>query len=300
MPTYKHIQVTPVGGSLGAEVAGVDVANGVSSEAMQEIRRAFAEHLVIVMRDQTISEEQQIAFGRRFGPLTKTVGLVGDAHVFMVDRKADDTGPNIGGHWHADGSQMERPPLGSLLYAMDVPPYGGDTMFCNLCDAYDSLSTGMKALADRLVLVHSGKIGYAGKGHVNTGFHDKHKEMFDFAAGSIEAEHPLVRVIPETGRKALWAPGPLSFNFKDMTQEESEPLLKYFRGVAVRPEFTCRFRWTKGALLLWDNRATYHYALNDYAGFGRTMRRIQIEGERPYGPAMPLRESAPREVEAAQ
>lgn len=292
MNSYKHITVTPLGGSLGAEVAGVDVSQEVAPAVMAEIQRAFNEHLVLMFRDQQLDEERQCAFAERFGPLTKTVGLVGKTHIFMVDRKADDSGPNIGGHWHADGSQMERPPLGSLLYAIEVPPHGGDTMFCNLYAAYDALSPGMKLLAERLVLVHSGKIGYNGKGHANQGFQDKHKEMYDFEAARIEAEHPLVRIIPQTGRKALWAPGPLAFHFKDMTQEESAPLLQYFRALSVRPEFTCRLRWTKGALVLWDNRATYHYALNDYPGFGRSMRRVQIEGERPYGPAMPLRSEA--------
>ncbi|MGE4240383.1 TauD/TfdA dioxygenase family protein [Ramlibacter sp.] len=287
MQAYEYIRVSPLGGSLGAEIQGVDASGEVPEHVMQEVRRAFSEHLVIIMRGQEVDAEQQIAFARRFGPLTKTVGLLGDKYIYMVDRKADDTGPNIGGHWHADGSQMERPPLGSLLYAIDVPPQGGDTMFCNLYEAYECLSPGMKSLADSLILVHSGKIAYQGKGHVNMAYHDKNKDMFDYDAGSIEAEHPLVRIIPETGRKALWAPGPLAFHFKDMTQEESAPLLQYFRAVAVRPELTCRIRWTRGALLLWDNRATYHYALNDYKGFARSMRRIQVEGERPYGPAMP-------------
>jgi taurine dioxygenase len=124
--------------------------------------------------------------------------------------------------------------------------------------------------------------------------------MYDFEAGRIDAEHPLVRIIPETGRKVLYAPSPMSFYFKDMSLEDSAPLIKHFQEIAVKPELTCRFRWTQGALLLWDNRATYHYALNDYHGWDRIMRRVQIEGERPFGPAKPAMEAVAPATQAAR
>lgn len=283
--TYKHIKVEPLTSSLGAEISGVELGRGLTDEVFAEVRRAFFENLVVMFRDQDLTEDQQCDFAGRFGRLTKSAGLAGTSRVFMVTKKATDTGRNVGGHWHADGTQMERSPLGSALYAMDIPPYGGDTMFCNLYMAYESLSPGMKKLADSLILVHSGTMGYSGNSHVAQEVISARPDMYDFDAGRIDSEHPLVRVIPETGRKVLYAPSPLSFYFKDMSVADSAPLIKHFQSLAEKPEFTCRFRWSKGALLLWDNRATYHYALNDYQGWGRIMRRVQIEGEQPFGPA---------------
>lgn len=302
LQTYRHIRVEPISSALGAEIDGVDLSRPLADEVFAEIRRAFFENLVVMFRGQDLTEDQQCDFAARFGPLTKSAGLAGDSRVFMVTKKASDRGRNVGGHWHADGTQMQRSPLGSALYAMEVPPYGGDTMFCNLYMAYESLSPGMKSLADGLMLVHSGTMGYGGGGHVAQEVIDKRPDMYDFEAGRIDAKHPLVRVIPETGRKVLYAPSPLSFYFEDMSVADSAPLIRYFQGIAEKPEFTCRFRWTKGALLLWDNRATYHYALNDYHGWDRTMRRVQIEGEQPFGPARPAAGPVPpvvAEVRAA-
>lgn len=295
-PPYEHIQVQPISSALGADITGVDIARGLGDAQFAEIRRAFFENLVVMIRDQDLSEQQQIAFAARFGKLTKSAGLAGDSKVFMVTKAAGDRGRNVGGHWHADGTQMERSPLGSALYAMTIPPYGGDTQFCNLYMAYESLSPGMKALADQLIVVHSGTMGYSGKGHVAQEVINQRPDMYDFEAGRIDAEHPLVRIIPETGRKVLYAPSPLSFYFKGMSVEDSAPLIRHFQNVAEKAEFTCRFRWTQGALLLWDNRATYHYALNDYHGWDRVMRRVQIEGERPFGPAKPATEPVPERV----
>lgn len=292
--SYKHIRVEPISSALGAEISGVDLTRPIPDEVFAELRRAFFENLVVMIRGQEgLTEDQQCDFAARFGKLTKSAGLAGTSRVFMVTKKASDTGRNVGGHWHADGTQMERSPLGSALYAMEIPPYGGDTMFCNLYMAHESLSPGMKKLAESLILVHSGTMGYSGKGHVAQEVINKRPDMYDFEAGRIDAEHPLVRTIPETGRRVLYAPSPLSFYFKDMSVEDSAPLIHFFQSVAERAEFTCRFRWTKGALLLWDNRATYHYALNDYHGWDRTMRRVQIEGERPFGPAKPAAEAVP-------
>lgn len=126
----------------------------------------------------------------------------------MVTKSASDRGRNVGGHWHADGSQMEHAPMASALYAMQIPPYGGETMFSNLYMAYESLSPGMQRLAESLILVHSGKMGYGGKGHVAQEVLTKRPDLYDFEGGRIDAEHPLVRVIPETGRKVLCAESP--------------------------------------------------------------------------------------------
>ncbi|MDP3139871.1 MAG: TauD/TfdA family dioxygenase [Burkholderiaceae bacterium] len=291
---YRHIGVRPIAGALGAEISGVNLAQPLSNEVFAEVRRAFFENLVVMFRDQVLTEDQQCDFAERFGPLTKSAGLKADSRVFMVTKAAQDKGRNVGGHWHADGTQAERVPMASVLYAMEVPPYGGDTMFCNLYAAYDMLSPGMKKLAESLVVVHAGTMGYGGKGHVAQDFIDKNKHIYDFEAGRIDNEHPLVVVIPETGRKVLYAPSPMAFYFRDMSVEDSAPLINYFQAIAEKAENTCRFSWTKGSVLMWDNRATYHFAINDYHGMARTMRRVQIEGNRPFGPAMPVPSPVPQ------
>ena len=298
--TYRHIRVEPIAGAIGAEISGVDLAK-LNEDIFAEIRRAFAEYLVLCFHGQQISPQDQCAFASRFGPLTRhpLIKTLDDyPHVAPLIRDADASGMNFGGVWHADTTFMQSPPLGTTLYAIEVPPYGGDTMFANLYLAYESLSPGMRALCDRLILVHSAAGAYdpgrgtadpkqsliGQKGMQYTMTEDPRKEM----------EHPLVCVHPETGRKLLWLPGAYAIRFKDMTEDESKPLLQFLHQHAPRLEFTCRFRYRKGTLTMWDNRCTQHFAINDYAGFRRVMHRVQIGGMPPVGPAMPVRKQTAR------
>lgn len=205
---------------------------------------------------------------------------------------------NVGDNWHVDQSPRLRPSLGFALYCLECPPFGGDTLFSNLYLAYDALSEGMKALCDRLVVMHSpsGKFGADARGagggikalDLGAGQQmDSSDEVMKLFAQ--ETEHPLVCVHPDTGRKALWIAGAYSVRFRDMTKDESKPLIDWLNAHASRPEFTCRVRWQKGTLTLMDNRCTQHYAINDYAGFRRHMLRVEMDAAPPFGPAMPPR-----------
>ena len=292
---YRRIRVEPLAGAIGAEVSGVDLAN-LDDDTFAEIRRAFAEHLVLCFHEQDISPSDQCAFAARFGPLTRhplIKTLDEYPYVAPLIRDSDAEGMNFGGVWHTDTTFMESPPLGTTLYAIDVPPYGGDTVFANLYLAYESLSPGMRELCDRLVLVHSA----AGAYDPDRGSADPKKSLINQKGMQYtitedpkkEMEHPLVCVHPWTGRKLLWVPGAYAIRFKDMTEDDSKPLLQYLHEVVPQPEFTCRVRYRPGTLSMWDNRCAQHFAVNDYLGVRRVMHRVQIGGTPPVGPAMPSR-----------
>jgi taurine dioxygenase len=280
----QTIQVTPIAGALGAEIAGVDLSGDPGNAAFDAIHRAFLDHLVLVFRDQTLTPQQQVAFAGRFGepgiyPFIK--GLPDAPEVTELLKTETDT-INFGRYWHSDTTYMEAPARATVLYAHDVPAFGGDTQFANMYLAYDALSDGMKALLGGLRGVNSSaqkdRGGRAAKMQQLAGMKGHYIE----AAETLEAEHPVIRTHPETGRKFLYVNGSHTVRFAGMTEEESRPLLAYLAAHAVRPEFTCRVRWQPGTLVVWDNRCTQHQALNDYQGQRRRMHRVTVEGDRPY------------------
>jgi taurine dioxygenase len=184
---------------------------------------------------------------------------------------------NFGGIWHADTTYLEAPPMGSMLYALEVPPVGGDTMWSNQYLAYETLSETMRGILDGLTGVST-----SGKADVSRTREEMIGNAGNKAAMSNHlAEHPAVRTHPETGRKCLFVNVAHTSHFKGMTEAESAPFLNYLFQHQVRPEFTCRFRWRKGSLAFWDNRASQHNPINDYHGFRRIMRRITLAGEKP-------------------
>jgi len=280
------LNVRPIAGALGAEIDGVDLAQLADGE-IAAIKAALWEHLVLFFRDQRLTPEDQCAFTRHFGALTRpaAAGAVpGHPDMTLVRREADTPKEriNFGGYWHSDQSFREKPAAGFTLYAVEVPPSGGDTLFENLYLAYESLSPGMRALLDRIVAVHS----YAAGSDPDRGYGDPNADRD--VARFPDVEHPLVRTHPESGRNALYLSGSWLLRFRDMTEEESRPLLDFLYAHAARPEFTCRFHWTPGALALLDNRCTQHFAINDYAGHRRILHRVMFAGDRPVGPALPL------------
>ena len=303
---YRRIAVAPIAGALGAEISGVDLSQPLDAETVAEIRRAFNDFLVVYFHGQDISPAQQCDVARLFGPLTRHPfirTLPDHPEVAPLIRDADDRSGalNFGGLWHMDVTFMECPPLGSMLYAVDPPPFGGDTMFSNMYLAYDALSPGMKALADRLIVIHSAAVSYdphRGADDPKTSKVAQKGMAFDIGEDvTAEVEHPLVRIHPETGKRLLFVNAGYQVRFKDMTEAESKPLFDFFNAHASRPEFTCRFRYAKGTLGFWDNRCTQHFALDDYRGYRREMHRVQIGGDRPYGPAMPKDERPPMATE---
>lgn len=285
--TYQNIQVTRLSGALGAEIHGVDLSQPLDNQTFSEIRQAFDENIVIFFRDQTITPEQHMAFGARFGAFDIhpfAAGMPEHPEIMPVVKEVDDTYKNFGGGWHSDVTFYERPPLGSILYALDTPTHGGDTLFANMCLAYDALSDGMKATLDGMIAIHSAEDTYgpnsAAAKRNNAG--SQSMEIRVGADAAAKVEHPVIRTIPETGRKALFVNRTYTKNFKGWTKEESQPLLEYLWNHAIRPEFTCRFRWKKNSIAFWDNRCTLHNAINDYQGQRREMHRVTVIGERPY------------------
>ncbi|HYW92488.1 MAG TPA: TauD/TfdA family dioxygenase [Gammaproteobacteria bacterium] len=280
-PGYQNILVAPLTGTLGAEIHGVDLAQPPDEATLAEIHGAFLEHHVIFFRDQQLTPEQQMAFGRRFGEL--------DTHPFVEGR--DDypevleiiTEPedraNFGGGWHTDVTFLPEPDLGSILYAVDVPPYGGDTLFANQQAAWNALSDTMQEMLDGLVGLHSASMQYT-QGGYSTQSKAMRTKNSDRAAGVVE--HPVVRTHPETGHKGLYVNPAFTTGIKGMHRDESQALLAFLFRHAVREPFACRFRWEPGSLAMWDNRCVQHYALHDYKGQRRHMRRITIRGDRPY------------------
>lgn len=280
---YEMISVEPIAGALGAEIAGVDLAAPLPDAAIAEIRKALLEHQVVFFRDQQLTPEQHLAFGRRFGQLQihDYVEALPNYPEILEVRKEPEESRNFGGGWHTDVSCLERPSLGSVLYALEVPEAGGDTMFASQYFTYESLSPGMRRMLDGLLAVHSARRPY-GLNAERVHDYGPSSMRFHFSEkAEAEIEHPVIRTHVETGRMALYVNRNFTIRFKDMTEKESAPLLDFLYEQAVRPEFTCRFRWRKGSIAFWDNRCVQHYALNDYHGQRRVMHRVTIEGERP-------------------
>ncbi len=279
---YKRIQVSPIAGACGAEITGVDLSKELDDETFGEIKKAFTDHLVIFFRDQNINEEQHKAFGRRFGTLNihpRYLPLEGHPEIFPI-RKDPEHKENVGGVWHSDLTHLPAPPLGSILYALEVPPVGGDTMFASQYLAYEALSDGMKEMLDGMTAVHDNRI-QSNKVAAERNAARSSKLRQDNQEDEPECEHPVVITHPDSGRKALFVNIIRTHRFSGMTEDESRALIKYLCDHATRPEFTCRFRWRKGSIAFWDNRAVMHYALNDYHGHRRYMNRVTVNGTRP-------------------
>ncbi len=281
---YKHIEVAPLAGALGAEIGGVDLAADLSDEVFQEIQDAFHAHLVIFFRDQELTPDQQKAFGRRFGTLNIhpfVTPLEGHPEIIPIIKEKEDKA-NFGGGWHSDVSFMEEPALGSVLYAKETPTFGGDTLWSNQVLAYEALSDGMKEMLGGLRAVHSASRQYGAQGEsAKNNASRKAMEVAVTDEAETYVEHPVVRTHPVTGRKSLYVNEGFTQKFVGMTKRESRPLLRYLYDHCNSEPFTCRFRWEKNSLAFWDNRCTQHYALNDYHGQRREMHRVTINGDRP-------------------
>ena len=281
MSEYGHFRIRSLSPAIGAEVSGLDLSRPLGDDTVAELRRAWLEHHVLFFRGQSLDVDAHKAFARRFGTLAvdKFVrGPEGHPEIMPVVKEADDA-RTFANEWHTDTSYLERPAMGSILYARQTPPMGGDTLFANMHLALESLSPGMKTMLSRLRAVHCAAPSYdrAGMDAANAASegmkytdHDPHEE---------EAVHPVARTHPETGRKALYVNSSFTRRFEDMSEEESRPLLDFLLSHLTRPEFTCRFHWTPGALAFWDNRCVQHYPINDIRGHRREMHRLTLVGD---------------------
>jgi taurine dioxygenase len=274
----NSFDIRPIAGAIGAELLGVDLRE-LDAATVAAIRRAWLDHLVIFFRDQELTPAQLLAFSRRIGdpieyPFLK--GIDGFPEITPVVKLEHEL-VNFGGIWHSDTAYLERPPMGSMLLAREVPPQGGDTLFANMYLAYEMLSPGLRRMLDGLVGVNSS----AKADTTKTREERMRNGARDDARQEYEALHPVVRTHPETGRKALYVNRGHTLRFKGMNEAESAPLLDYLFVHQTRPEFTCRFRWRVGSLALWDNRCAQHYPLNDYHGHRRVMERVTLAGDPP-------------------
>lgn len=283
---YRHIEALPLAAAMGAEIRGVQVA-GLDDDAFDELRHALFRHAMIFLRDQDVDHADQEAFTRRFGEFGEdayTAGVPGHEHVQPVVKEADaKVGMIFGTGWHTDSAFLERPPAISMLYARQVPPYGGDTIWANAALAYRMLSPGMREMIDGL-RVHMSRrdvmetSARAGSASATITMRDDDEEIARHLAGTT---HPLVRTHPVTGERSLYVDETYTCGIEGFTDAESAPLLEFLVRHVTRSAFTCRLRWAPRTLAVWDNRLGLHQAYNDHDGFRREMYRTTVRGERP-------------------
>jgi taurine dioxygenase len=283
---YRHLTVQKFAGAAGADVTGVDLSQDPSDDVLAEIRAALLDNLVICIRGQYFTPAQQLAFAKRWGEIHLhpfMQGMQDYPEILAIIKKPTDK-KNFGGAWHTDQMFSPSPAMATMLYALEVPSAGGDTLFTNQYLAYDALSDGMKALAGQLRTVCVGDNFRQADGRSRKDrYQDAMSDMQVKDPGNVQTTsiHPLIRTHPETGRKALYIGGHVQ-RFDGMTDEESIPLIDFFMQHSTRPEFTCRVHWTNGTLTIWDNRCTQHFAINDYPAETRIMHRITICGDQPF------------------
>ncbi|KXL48178.1 hypothetical protein M433DRAFT_104707 [Acidomyces richmondensis BFW] len=276
METGQGIQIQRIAGSIGAEISNIDLRS-LDDLTIYQIRRALLDYKVIFFRKQDLSPQQFLEFANKFGhpveyPFIK--GIDGFPKIINVLKLPNET-TNFGGIWHADTTYLEEPPMGTILLAKEVPPFGGDTMFADQGAAFDALSPGLKA-----TLLTLRGISSSAKADASKTREDRLKDS-GIQVPHLSASHPAIRTHPETGEKVLYVNVAHTARFDGWTEEESTPLLKYLFEHQVRPEFTCRFSWERGSIAFWDNRAVLHNPINDYNGFKRSMYRITLAGDKP-------------------
>ena len=284
--TLVQLRLEPLGPHFGAVVHGLDLATATDDEIVA-LRAALVDRKVLFVRDQRLDDDGQVDLGRRIGELTAShpfVGGVDDRHPEVYALNSADNG--FADVWHTDVTFMKRPPLGSILRAVTLPPSGGDTNWADAQLAYDSLAPGVQRLVDGLTAVHDGtrEFGYylaqrrGGKGNVWDG---------ELVTRLDPVEHPVVRVHPETGRKGIFVNPGFTSHITGVSEFESRAILDLLYAHLTKPEHVVRHRWRTGDVALWDNRSTAHYANRDYGTQRRVMHRITLRGDIPVGPSTP-------------
>ncbi len=289
------MEFSPISGACGAEVSGVDLARDLTPERVQALQAGLGAHGVLVFRDQTLAPEAHLAMGEAFGGVNinrffrAVEGHPGIAEV----RKEPEQRSNIGNDWHTDHSYDAEPALGSILVARELPPTGGDTQFASMYAAWEALSDGLKAMLADMKAVHSSRHVFGARARYRRES-DLTGRLGNTEAATQDAVHPVVIRHPVSGRPALYVNRGFTLRFDGWTEEESRPLLEMLYRHGSRPEFTCRVRFRPGTVVFWDNRCTWHYALNDYPGHRRLMHRVTVEGAplAPWQSGTPERDAA--------
>lgn len=294
--TATALDVQPLAGHIGAEIHGVDLTRPLDADTVAEIRATLLRWKVVFFRDQHISQDQHVAFGRYFGEVTpghptlpamfpdRPEILLLDNQLIAGGEKArrgkeriDDTF-SVDSPWHTDVTFVANPPMGSILRGVAVPDYGGDTQWTNLVVAYETLSPQLQRLCDELHAVHHNHIPVS-RGELSSELKKQ------FQSQDLRAVHPVVRVHPETGEKALFVNPGFTDHIVELTRREGRHLLALLYEHLSNPAFTCRFHWRPDSIAFWDNRATCHFAPTDIPpGAHRSMQRITIAGDVPVGP----------------
>ena len=276
------MEIRPITQNLGAEVRGIDLTS-MDAEAHTTIEEAFSRYLVLCFREQKLEPGDMVELASRFGGLGETPylsGLEDYPDVVPVIKEAfEKSHHTFGSGWHTDFTFQTCPPARTLLYAVDVPPKGGDTLYANLQEAYEALSQGMKENLSKLRAIHSATRSYGPDASLKDRLEnmvitneDKEPEL---------QSHPVIRKHPVTMKPSLWINPTYTIRFEGMTEQESQPLLEYLNNLIVEERFRCKVVWAKGTLAMWDNRCTQHSASSDYAGHRREMWRVTTAGETP-------------------
>lgn len=289
---YAHITAKPLSAAMGVEIEGVDIP-GMTEQQFLEVEDALFRHKMLYFRDQELTFADQENFTLRFGDFgidAYTAGAAGHKNVQPVIKEADTkTRMIFGSGWHTDSPFMETPPAISMLYGVDIPPYGGDTIWCNSALAYQCLSQTMQNLLSslRVHMSASGVIGQLESMKMD-GLSDGQKSAFARTERDEQTKamvdgwfHPIIRTHPKSGEKALFVDHTYSRGIEGMTQEEADAILGFLKQHITQAAFSCRLRWSPGTLALWDNRLCIHQAFNDYDGFRREMYRTTVHGEVP-------------------
>jgi alpha-ketoglutarate-dependent taurine dioxygenase len=286
MPEFRRISVEPISGACGCEIGGVDLRKPLDRDTLAEVMLAFEHFLVIVFRDQDMTEERHKAFSRYFGELTElpqapTYGA--DLHLQEVRREAHESKNVVPSfeHFHTDSPFLERPPLCVVMRALAAPKYGGDTAFSNTYLIYEDLSDGLKKLVDELGIVYSGKDIWSKNQKLDEDKRLRLRESHSFAEEQLESVHPAVRRHPRTGRKGLYVTKAYFKRFVGWSEEESMALLEYLQSLAQRLHYHCRVKWKPSTLLVWDNRFVLHRGIHDFQHERRLLVRTTVIGERP-------------------
>ncbi|OUR77797.1 taurine dioxygenase [Alphaproteobacteria bacterium 46_93_T64] len=278
--TNAAISFRQTNGGAGAFVENVDLAAGLDTATSQKIIEALGEYGVLFFRDQHLIPQEHERFAEKLGTININrffQPVEGHPRIAEV-RKEPDQKYAIGEGWHTDHSYDQIPALGSILLAKELPNHGGDTLFANMYLAYDALSDGLKKILDGLEAEHSSRHRFGANSKAGSGKLDTTNRLGNSEKATQDAVHPVVIRHPISGKKALYVNDGFTLRFKGWTDAESKPLLNYLYEHASKPEFTYRFEWQDGSIAMWDNRATWHKALNDYHGERRLMHRITLEG----------------------
>lgn len=273
-PEARELTIAPMTPAIGAEILDIDLTSQDIAERIPEIRAALLTHRVIFFRDQHLTQEQHIAFARHFGDLEIHPATPRDQPNPEILRIAH--GPNSRGQensWHSDVTWREKPSLGSILRAVEVPDVGGDTLFANMHLAFERLSPEMQRLCTGLTAVHDIARVFAKRlGKNAEELHAQYPPM----------RHPVIRTHPETGDPAIYVNVAFTSHIEGMSERESRWVLEHLYATAADPEIQCRFRWRPGSIAFWDNRVCQHFAASDYFPARRVMERVTIAGDRPF------------------